>query len=71
MKKFIINVNDGQVRVSPLCEKQLDPTRLNSAHPDKHIAPQHLNSQTSPYSLFLDIDQRNEVIKHIETNKTY
>jgi len=71
MKKFIINVNDGQVRVSPLCEKQLDPTRLNSAHPDKHIAPQHLNSQTSPYSLFLDIDQRNEVIKHIETNKTF
>ena len=64
MTHLKIETNDGVNLVSPLCEGQLNPTKLKSCHPDKHL-PADIPSK-QPYSLFLNMAQRNLFIELIE-----
>jgi hypothetical protein len=70
MNDFIIKVEDKVAKVSPLCEQQLDPTGLNLIHPSKHIAPTNdKNFKDFPFSLFLNIEQRDKLLSLISSNR--
>lgn len=68
MADLIILMEDKRAMVSPLCENQLDPTKLNLVHPSKHVPPEDENFTARPFSLFMNLDQRNILVKLIATN---